>query len=96
MNFNFAGRTARSSGSTLAAITEIRNWIEVYFGLSTETTVLITELQCYEEGCPQVETVVAILDQPGHPRRFKIHKPMSEVTRDDISRLSEGCQPDQN
>lgn len=50
----------------------------------------VAELRCAEPGCPPVETVVAVLGAPGgSPRQWKIHKPMSEVTRGDVERLAD-------
>ena len=65
----------------------IKDWMKYTFTLSNEAAVLVTELQCTEEGCPQLETVIAILDTPGKPRPFKLHKAMAEVTAQDIQQL---------
>ncbi len=51
--------------------------------LDDETTVMVTELQCSEPGCPPIETVIAVL-RVGEREQIKIHKPLAEVTRDDV------------
>jgi hypothetical protein len=35
------------------------------WALSDDTTVMVTELECREPGCPPIETVVAVLEGPG-------------------------------
>ncbi len=65
----------------------IRNWVSTSLGLGENITVMVTELECTEDGCPPLETVIAILDNPGNPRQFKIHKPISEVTQQDIEKV---------
>ncbi|MGF1578582.1 MAG: hypothetical protein ACFCD0_04390 [Gemmataceae bacterium] len=65
----------------------IRNWVSTSLGLDEDVTVMITELECTEEGCPPLETVIAILDNPGNPKQFKIHKPISEVTQEDVVKV---------
>jgi hypothetical protein len=56
--------------------------------LPEETTVMLSELRCAESGCAPVETVIAALTA-GATRQFKIPKPLAEVTRADIQRLSQ-------
>lgn len=47
--------------------------------------ILVTELTCTEPGCPPTETVIALM-HPGAPQQFKIHKPLAEVTEEDVMR----------
>ena len=49
---------------------------------------MVTELRCSEPGCPPLETVVVLLGPAGPPRQSKIHKPMAEVTIDDLIGLA--------
>lgn len=57
-------------------------------GISTDATLMVSELHCHEEGCPDVETVLAVLSN-GDRKTWKIGKPMSEVGPEDIFRLTE-------
>jgi hypothetical protein len=52
--------------------------------LGDRHTVMVQQLACAEPGCPPVETVVAVLAAGDPPRRWTIHKPLSDVTADDI------------
>ncbi|MFN6203436.1 MAG: hypothetical protein ACK562_04195 [Acidobacteriota bacterium] len=87
MNFNLNGPMAGRQTADVARIPLIRGWVKTHFRLPAETTILITQLQCSEEGCPPIETVIAILDQPGQPRQYKIHKPLAGVTDEDVTAL---------
>ena len=64
----------------------VKVWVRDAFGLPEASTVMVSELTCTEPGCPPIETVVAILEA-GATRRFKIHRPLAEVTEADIRAL---------
>jgi len=70
---------------------QIKSWVKESFSLAEDIVVMVTELQCTEEGCPPLETVIAIFDTsgdaPGQPRQFKLHKPLAEVAASDIQTL---------
>lgn len=71
----------------------IKGWAARAFGLEDGTPMTVAELRCMEPGCPPVETVIAILGTPGPPRQYKVHKPMSEVTFEDVAGL--GIEPEE-
>lgn len=68
----------------------IKAWTRQAFHLGDETTLMVTELECREPGCPPVETVIAVLDGPGRTRRFKVHKAAGEMDRQDVEALAKG------
>lgn len=49
-----------------------------------DVRILVTELACTEPGCPPTETVIALM-RPGAPKQFKIHKPLADVTEEDVA-----------
>ena len=69
-------------------LSEVKSWVSQAFDLSEDVSIMITQLECTEEGCPPIETVIAILETPGNPRQYKIHKPLSEVKQTDIVSLT--------
>lgn len=71
----------RSNNSGRSA--EIKAWTTEILALDEETTVMVTELACSEPGCPPLETIVAVL-RPGEQRQVKFHKPMAELTREEL------------
>jgi hypothetical protein len=57
-----------------------------------KVSVLVTELACTEPGCPPIETVIALLAPDGNTQ-YKIHKPVAEVTVDDVRAALDGTAP---
>jgi hypothetical protein len=79
----FFGRGSRSSERA----NEIKIQVAAELGLDEETTVMVSELACMEEGCPPVETVIAVF-RPGMPKlQFRLHRPMAEITAHDIQEM---------
>jgi hypothetical protein len=66
----------------------IKDWACELFGLADDATIIVAELRCQEEDCPDVETVIAVLGEPGKARKHKLFKPMAEVTREDVMSLA--------
>lgn len=69
-------------------IARIKGWVKQVMGLANDVTVMVTELRCAEDDCPDVETVIAVLGEPGKARKHKLPKPMSEVTREEVVALA--------
>lgn len=60
---------------------EIKGWVREFMYLPEDTTLTVVELACREEGCPDVETVIGVLE-PGNPMiAIRVHTPMADVTR---------------
>jgi hypothetical protein len=68
-----------------AVLERIKGWAAEALGLPEGTAGMVTELRCAEEGCPDVETVVAVPDGDGPPRQFRAFKPLAAVSRDDLA-----------
>jgi hypothetical protein len=68
----------------------IKGWVREVMGLTDDVVVMVTELRCSEDDCPDVETVIAVLGEPGTTtnRKHKLLKPMSEVKREDVMSLA--------
>lgn len=82
------GPRARASGGDTR---RVRAWAEEVFAVPAEGSVVVTQLACSEPGCPPLETAIAIATAPGEPPRVhNIHKPVADVTRDDLERLRQG------
>jgi hypothetical protein len=48
---------------------------------------MIRQLACTEPGCPPVETVVAVLPMDAEARRWTLHRPVAQITFDDLRAL---------
>ena len=74
--------------STSQAIRQVRAWVFEALQLEEKTSLIVTELRCSEPGCPPIETVIALL-KPSHPtQHYKIHKPIADITFDDVAMLA--------
>ncbi|MTH95814.1 nitrate reductase [Roseibium sp. RKSG952] len=67
-----------------AKSSEIKGWVRELMDLSADTPLTIAELACRDAGCPDIETVIGVLE-PGKPIvTIRVHGTMSDVTRADI------------
>ncbi|MBM4068082.1 MAG: nitrate reductase [Planctomycetes bacterium] len=65
-------------------VDRLKGWTRELLGLGDDLTVTVMQLNCAEDDCPDVETVVGVLEQ-GNQRKFKVLKPLAEVTREDLA-----------
>jgi hypothetical protein len=72
-------RISPEARSHLAAL---KQHVRTELALDEQDSILITELNCTEPGCPPVETVIAVLPPGAEPRRWTVHHPLSELTPD--------------
>ena len=79
----FSSRSPRSSERS----NEIKAQVTALLGLGGEATVMVTELACMEEGCPPVETIIAVFRPAMDKLQFRLHRPISEVTAHDIEEM---------
>ena len=70
----------------MSHVRRVKEWTRTAFELSDEVSLLVTQLECREENCPPLETVIAILDTPGQPRQFKLHKSVADIVENDVQR----------
>jgi hypothetical protein len=54
-------------------------------GLSADVVISVTELACREPGCPDIETIVTVMQVGERPCSAKIRMPMPEVTTDHLA-----------
>lgn len=67
-----------------AVVDRLKGWAREMLGLGDDVALTVMQLNCAEDDCPDVETVVGVLEQ-GNQRKFKVFKPLAEVTRDDLA-----------
>jgi hypothetical protein len=66
---------------------EIKAQITAELGLNEEATVMVSELACSEDGCPPIETVIAVFRPAMQKLQFRLHLSMAEITTQDIHDL---------
>jgi hypothetical protein len=79
--------SSRSSCDSSGCASAIKAQVAAELALDEDATVLVTELACMEEGCPPIETVIAVF-HPNKPKvQFRLHRSMSDITTSDIQRM---------
>ena len=75
----------RGTPAHLEALARVREWTRGRFGLGGEAVIMVAEVECQVPGCPPIETIVAFWNGYEDTRyRFKIFKPVADVTPDDL------------
>ncbi|MFT5009240.1 MAG: hypothetical protein ACI868_001947 [Granulosicoccus sp.] len=74
----------RKSHEHVAALEIIKDWTRERFSLAADGVILVAELNCQVPGCPPVETVVAFWDDDSTRYRYKVFKPVTAVTAEDV------------
>ncbi len=64
-------------------IQQLKTWTQDILNLSLDVPISISQLQCHEPGCPQIETVIAVMTQP--TQTFKVHAAAGEISRRDVA-----------
>jgi nitrate reductase delta subunit len=77
----------RHEAAFLAALEAVQGWTRRRFKLTLEAAVLVSEVACRLPGCPPLETVVAFWTEDERRHQFKLHKPLADITYDDIGWL---------
>ena len=66
---------------------QIKAWVREQLGVDEELTIMVSELECTEPGCPPRETVIALLRAGGRSEQRKLHVALRDVTQADVQRL---------
>lgn len=80
----FNSARSRSASRSTQQTDAIKAQVTAELGLLESSTVMVTELTCEEEDCPDVETVIAVFRPPLSTLRIKLPLPISGVTTRDI------------
>jgi hypothetical protein len=73
-------------GSGSDAILRVKAWLSAAIALPPGAVVLVTELRCREEGCPPLETVLAVLVE-GHRWHRTLHRAAADLTEAEIRQM---------
>jgi hypothetical protein len=66
---------------------QIKMHVAKLLGLEEEATVMVTELNCQDEDCPEIETVIAIFRPNQTKLQITLHSGISEITDVEIEKL---------
>ena len=78
---------APKRGASGTSSSLIKSWAMQHWQLPEHTTLFVSELQCGESDCPDVETVIAILSVAGTDKTVKLKKPIYSIQEADIESI---------
>ena len=59
--------------------TRVKDLVRKVWSVPEDVIIMVSELRCYEDSCPDVETVIALLSNDREPIKVTINKPMAEL-----------------
>ena len=71
----------------LESIQNLKNYFIKRYGIPDSTILSVAELNCHEPDCPPTETVVTARSIDGSTKNWKIHKPIDEISENDVNDL---------
>jgi hypothetical protein len=72
------------SSHRLDAATQVKRWTRERFGLTEDTTLLVSEIESAVPGFPPLHTVVAFWTAERKHYHFRIFKPLQQVVEADL------------
>ncbi len=74
----------RAFGRTMEQTEAIKAQVIAQLKLNEDASVMVTELACEDEGCPDVETIVAVFRPAKTTLRIKLPLALADVTAGDV------------
>ena len=71
----------------LESIQNLKNYFIKKYEIPESTILSIAELNCHEPDCPPTETVVTARSIDGSTQNWKMHKPIDEISENDVNDL---------
>ncbi|QHN02663.1 hypothetical protein FTO74_04225 [Granulicella sp. WH15] len=71
---------------------EIKARVTEFLSLTEEATVMVTELNCQDDDCPEVETIIAIFRASQPKIQATLHSSIDEITEAEIERFCKNAQ----
>jgi len=85
----FHNPLAPKFGRFKAKSAEIKGWVRELLELHEDTSLTVAELACRDEGCPDIETVIGILEPSKPIVTIRVHSTMAEVTKLDVAEAAQ-------
>ena len=76
----------KKSPQHVQAVELVQSWTRERFTLAEDAPILVSQLNCTNEGCPPLQTVVAFWTESGERHHFKVPKPVESIAEGDIPR----------
>lgn len=68
-----------------ARVSEVKSWTKALLSLAEDAVVSVNELACSQPDCPPKQVVVLVLCDSAPAWKFEVHKPLLDITEDDIA-----------
>ena len=68
----------------IEALDRVRAWTRERFGLGSDSTILVTELESSTPGFPALHTVIAFWTAERKHYHFRVFKPLEKVVAEDL------------
>jgi hypothetical protein len=75
---------------------QIKARVAVLLELDQDATVIVTELNCQDDDCPEVETVIAIFRANQQKVQITLHSSIEELTDTEIEQACRDIQSKSN
>ena len=62
----------------------VKDMVRRAWSIPENVIIMVSELRCHEEGCPDVETVIALMRDGAEPEKVKIYTPLAELSLEEI------------
>ena len=66
---------------------DIKIKVREVLDLPEDTAISIAELACQDEGCPDIETVIRVMEPGKSIVTYKVHLPISDIVIDDLGEV---------
>ena len=64
----------------------VKDLMSKTWGIDDNVVLMVSELQCHEDGCPDVETLIALMPDDQKPTKIKIERPIAKVDPNTIKK----------
>ena len=79
--------TKKTPRPNVEKIRQIKQILREALDVSDTAIITVNEITCLEEGCPPIETVIAVLQSNSPTLQNKIYKPINDVQAEDLKEV---------
>lgn len=66
---------------------QVARWVTDMLDIEEDTSLLIKQMRCSTPDCPPFRTMIYLMREDRPVYRYKIHKPLMNITREDVAGL---------
>ena len=80
----FHNPLAKKQNNLRAKSSDIKAWVNEALDIDENVSITVAELACRDENCPDVETVIGILEPGSAIQTVRIHASMKDIFKEDV------------